>query len=191
MEKLLEVTWYFRLKFIPVSVRLLWDTFNWRQTTSTRNIYHPSCLHNDWALQLMKALAAPSLFLLLSAPFWAHQHFMPAEMHSFQEWTWLFSNSHLPSPPNVHLVYQLPAITDVILCPLLEIFRTSSSNGYKHTLTSNFINPWLSPEKLGCFTLNQTAQQLLHFTLKLSILIFIVPGNVNSTMLFPSVTSPL
>lgn len=124
MEKLLEVTWSFRLKFILVSVRLLWDTFNWRQTTSIRNIYHPSCPHSDWALQLMKALAAPSLFLLLSAPFWAHQHFMPAQMHSFQEWTWLFSNSHLPSPPNVHLVYQLSAITDVTSNSLSSLRNT-------------------------------------------------------------------
>lgn len=57
--------------------------------------------------------------------------------------------------------------------------------------TSNLIYPCLSAEKLGCFTPSQTAQQLLHFTLKLSILIFIVPGSVNSTMLFPSLTSPL
>lgn len=132
----------------------------------------------------MKALAVPSLFLL--------QHFMPARMHSFQEWTWLFSNSHLPSTPNVHLVSQLAAMLPVIaLCPLLEIFITSASNCFKHNLPSNLIYPCLSTEKLGCFTLSQTAQQLLHFTLKLSILIFIVPGNVNSTMLFFSLTSPL
>lgn len=117
---------------------------------------------------------------------------MPAQMYSFQEWTWLFSNSHLPSTPNVHLVYQLSVITDVTSNSLsslrnihdfcLQLFQT-------HPNLQLYPYPWLFPEKLGCFTPSQIAQQLLHFTLKLSILIFIVPQNVNSTMLFPSVTS--
>lgn len=61
-----------------------WDTVNWRESISSGNIYYPPCLHSDQAPQLMKASAA-SLFLLLSAPFSAHQHFTPAQMHSSQE----------------------------------------------------------------------------------------------------------
>lgn len=73
----------------------------------------------------------------------------------------------------------------VILCPLLEIFMTSASNFFKHTLTSNFLYPSLYPEKFRCSTLRQVAQQLLHFTLKHAALVFIVPGNVNPTTPFP------
>lgn len=134
---------------------LLWDTLNWRETTSLRNIYYPPWLHSDQALQLLKASAAPSLFLILSAPFWAHQHFMPAQTYSSQEWAWLFSNSHLPSIPNMHFVYQLSAITDVTGNSLS--LMTSASNSFKHTLTSNFLYPSLSPVKFGCSTLSTTA----------------------------------
>jgi len=73
----------------------------------------------------------------------------------------------------------------VILCPLLDIVMTSASDSFKHTLTSNFLYPSLSPEKSACSTLSQVTQQLLHFTLKGSVLAFIVPGNVNLTTILP------
>lgn len=157
-----------------------WDTVNWRESISSGNIYYPPCLHSDQAPQLMKVSAA-SLFLFLSAPFSAHQHFTPAQMHSSQERAF----SLFPFTFHSKCVYnrQVPQTLQVILCTLLEILMTSAS--FKHTLTSNFFYPLLSPGKSGCSTLSQAAQQLLHFTLKRSVLDFLVPGNIEPTSLFP------